>query len=122
MNDITASFQNQIPVGASATYFETETDAFNNVNPLGTPYRNTLQDSQTIFVKVTSNDQCYAISTVDLNVLYTPTLLDDETVFYCLNSFPETVRIFEVCSTMFQTTIITSGHSMETQSQTMLLL
>ena len=27
-------------------------------------------------------------------MLYTPVLLDDETVFYCLNSYPETIRIY----------------------------
>jgi gliding motility-associated-like protein len=94
LNDITTSFQDQIPAGALATYYETEADAFNNANALSSPYRNTIQDAQTIFVKVTINNQCFAISDVRINVLYTPTLMDDATVFYCLNSFPETVRIF----------------------------
>ncbi len=94
LNDITATFQSQIPAGAIATYFETEEDAFNNTSSLSSPYRNSIQDSQTIFVKVTSNNQCYAIATVELNVFYTPTLLDDETVFYCLDSFPDATRIF----------------------------
>lgn len=94
LNDISSSFEDQIPDGAVATYFETEVDAFNNVNALSSPYRNTAIDSQTIFVKVTSNNQCYAVDTVLLNVLYAPTLKPDETVFYCDNRFPETLRIF----------------------------
>jgi gliding motility-associated-like protein len=94
LNAITSSFQDQIPAGAIATYFETEMDAFNNTNALSSPYRNTIEDSQTIYVKVTSNNQCFAISNIQLNVLYTPTLLEDETIFYCSNSFPEIIRIF----------------------------
>lgn len=94
LNQITASFQNQIPTGAIATYYETEDDAFNTVNALSSPYRNVTQDSQSIFVKVTSNDQCFAIAAVQLNVLYTPTLAADQTVYYCTASFPETIRIF----------------------------
>src|SRR5690606_14146507 len=54
----------------------------------------TIQDSQTLFVKISTNDECYAISTVVLKVLFTPTVSDDETVYYCLSSFPETLRIF----------------------------
>ncbi len=94
LNDITASFQSQVPAGATASYFLTEADAFSNTNALSSPYRNTIQDSQTLFVKISSNNECYAISTVVLNVLYTPTLAEDETVFYCTNTFPETLRIY----------------------------
>lgn len=94
LNAITTTFQDQIPAGANVTYFLTESDAFNNANGLSSPFRNTIQDSQTLFVKISTNTECYAISTVRLNVLYTPSLADDETVFYCLNLFPETLRIY----------------------------
>ena len=94
LNDITATFQNQIPAGAVATYFETEQEALDNVNSLSSPYQNTTQNSQTLYVLISSNNECYAISSVQLNVLYTPVLLDDEAVFYCLNSYPETIRIY----------------------------
>ncbi len=94
LNDISESFQDQIPDGVVVTYFETAVEAFNNLNPLSSPYRNTTIDSQTIFAKVTSNNQCYAVADVVLNVLYAPTLMPDETVFYCDNLFPETLRIF----------------------------
>ena len=93
LNEITASIQSQIPSSSIVSYFETEADAFNNVNSLSSPYTNITQDSQTLFVKVTSNNQCYAVSSVELNVLYTPTLSEDETVFYCINSCTETIRI-----------------------------
>src|SRR5690606_6198538 len=91
LNSITTNIQSQIPAGAIATYYETETDAFSETNVLSSPYQNTTVNTQTIFVKVTNNNQCFAISPVDLDVLYTPTASDDETVIYCLNTFPETI-------------------------------
>ncbi|HKK12615.1 MAG TPA: choice-of-anchor L domain-containing protein, partial [Flavobacteriaceae bacterium] len=94
LNNITASFQSQIPNDAIVNYYKTETDAFNKTNSLSSPYTNTTADSQTLFVKITSNNQCYALSTVNLEVLHTPQLMDDEDLIYCLNSYPETVRLF----------------------------
>ena len=93
LNDITASIQSQIPADAVVRYYLTEADAFSNTNVLSSPYRNTTQNTQTLFVKISSSNQCYAVTTVTLNVLYTPTLADDETVIYCTDSFPNTVRI-----------------------------
>lgn len=94
LNNITASIQNQIPNDAIVTYYETEQDAFSETNNLNSPYQNTTAYSQTLYAKVSSNNQCYAISTVNLNVLYTPVLLDDETFMYCLNTFPEPITLY----------------------------
>lgn len=94
LNAITASIQNQIPNDAVVNYYETEADAFNENNNVTSPYQNTTANTQTLFVKITSNNQCFAISTVTLNVLYTPTLLDDESFIYCLNSYPETITLY----------------------------
>ncbi len=94
LNDITATFQNQIPAGATVSYFLNEVDTFNNTNSLSSPYQNEIQNSQTLYVKITDNNQCFAVTTVQLNVLYTPVLQEDETVFYCLNDFPNTIRIY----------------------------
>jgi gliding motility-associated-like protein len=94
LNDITSSFQSQIPNDAIVSYYETEVDAFNETNSLSSPYTNITAYSQTIYVKIKSNNQCYAISTVNLNVLFTPLLLEDELVMYCLNSYPETIRLY----------------------------
>ncbi|WP_299099551.1 choice-of-anchor L domain-containing protein [uncultured Winogradskyella sp.] len=85
LNDITTSIQDHIPTDAFATFYESEIDAILENNPLPTTYTNSVIDSQTIYVKVNSNSQCYSISTVNLNVLYTPILEEDETVFYCIN-------------------------------------
>lgn len=94
LSDIEASIINQIPTGAIVSYYETEEDALSANNELPDVYVNTYMDYQTIYVKIESNNQCYSISTVNLNVLHTPLLEPDETVIYCTNSFPEPITIF----------------------------
>ncbi|MGR7813555.1 choice-of-anchor L domain-containing protein [Lacinutrix undariae] len=94
LDDITDSFLDQIPTNAVVSYYETEQDTYNETNVLANTYSNTSAYFQTIFVKVTSNNQCYSISTVDLSILYTPLLEADETVVYCLDAFPETVTLY----------------------------
>lgn len=94
LNQIVDAIEGQIPVGANVTFFETETDALQDINALTATYENTIPNNQTIFVKVENNNQCYAISSAELEVLYTPVLLEDEQFIYCLNSFPETITLF----------------------------
>ncbi|NNE31717.1 MAG: T9SS type B sorting domain-containing protein [Winogradskyella sp.] len=93
LSDIKGSIINQIPTGSEVSYFETENDALNDVNPLPNNYTNTSINSQIIFVKVENNSQCFSISSANLNVLYTPILDEDETVFYCLDTYPETITL-----------------------------
>ncbi|RKE90868.1 choice-of-anchor L domain-containing protein [Ichthyenterobacterium magnum] len=94
LNDITIAIETQIPADAMVSFYETEIDALNGTNNLSVTHQNTTPNTQTIFVKVESNNQCYAIATVNLVVLYTPVLLDDEFKIYCLNTFPETITLF----------------------------
>ncbi|GGW66095.1 gliding motility-associated-like protein [Winogradskyella epiphytica] len=91
---IEGSILNQIPEGANVSYYETEEDAFNETNPLSNSFENSIANEQTIYVKVTSNNQCFSVTSVDLKVLYTPLLEADETVSYCLNTFPEPLKIY----------------------------
>jgi len=94
LDDITETFQNQLPSDGVAFYFLTEEDAFNNTNSLSSPFRNTTEDTLTLFVKITSDNQCYAVTTVQLNVLYTPTLENDDTIYFCESNFPDTIRLY----------------------------
>ncbi|MBV1887891.1 MAG: T9SS type B sorting domain-containing protein [Urechidicola sp.] len=94
LDAITATFQNQIPSTAEVNYYESEEDAFYETPKLTSPYKNTNAFSQNIFVKITDNDQCYAIQTVVLIVFDAPKLLDDETTYYCVDTYPTTTRLF----------------------------
>ena len=94
LNGIKASFESQIPNDAQVTFYETEIDAFNEANGLNSPYTNTTAYSQSLYVKIKSNNQCFAVSKVNLNVLFTPLLSDDESITYCTNYYPETIRLY----------------------------
>lgn len=93
LDEVTMAIANQIPLGASVDYFENEIDAFTGNNSLNINYNNTVADAQTIFVKVETNTGCFAISEVDLMVKFTPEVSEDETIVYCTNTFPETIRL-----------------------------
>ena len=93
LSDISASIQDQIPMDGVVSFYTTEADAFSNSNAVAGIFQNTIPDSQTLFVKVESNNQCFSVSTVELSVLYTPVLMEDETLNYCLNRFPETITL-----------------------------
>ncbi|WP_400080481.1 choice-of-anchor L domain-containing protein [Winogradskyella sp. R77965] len=94
LDDIEIAIENQIPDGASISYYASEEDAFSETNQLPNIYENTTANSQTIYVKIESNNQCFSISTANLVVLYTPILESDETIIYCTNTFPETITLF----------------------------
>ncbi len=93
LNTIAQTIENQIPENSEVTFYETEEDAFLETNAISGNYENIIPNLQTIFVKVNNNDQCFSVSTVDLMVLDTPELLDDESFIYCLNTFPETITL-----------------------------
>lgn len=93
LNSVITSISNQIPINATVRFFETEEDTFSESNPLPNTFQNTIPFSQILFVKVESENQCYAVSTVELIVLPKPELLEDETIIYCLNSFPENITL-----------------------------
>lgn len=93
LNNIEASIIAQIPTGSQVTYYETLENALSESNPLPNNYTNIIADSQTIFVKIKNDNQCFSISTANLNVLYTPVLEADETLIYCTNTFPETITL-----------------------------
>ncbi len=58
----------------SISYYETEADAQNNINPLDNNYTNTTPDEQTIFVRAQDNKtNCVTFQKLTLKVLATPT-------------------------------------------------
>ncbi len=91
LNDIITQITPLVPTNSNIYFFQTLDDAFSNTNILTGNYTNMLPDSEDIFVKVTTEtNQCHAISPLTLNVLPSPELLEDESILYCLNTFPET--------------------------------
>ncbi len=93
LDDVNMAIANQIPMGSVVTFYENENDVFTDNNPLPINFDNTIADAQTVFVKVETNSDCFAVSEVNLMVKFTPEVSDDETLFYCTNTFPETIRL-----------------------------
>lgn len=93
LSSITDTFSAQLPTDATVVYYASISDASMQVNSLNSPYINTSQNDQTIFVRVASDSECVAIGSVDLEVLSTPELAENEIQIYCLNNFPNTVQI-----------------------------
>jgi gliding motility-associated-like protein len=94
LSGIENSIQALIPTNADISYYETEEDAFNETNQLPNNYENIVVNSQTIYVKIENNNQCFSTSTVNLNVIYSPVLEADETIIYCTNIYPETITLY----------------------------
>ena len=91
--------ENQILDGESADiiilgYYDSYNNALLQINELNNNYTNTEPYNQTIFARLEQNGSCYSIAEINLTVEYIPALLEDETVYYCLNSFPETISLF----------------------------
>ncbi|MCF7561779.1 choice-of-anchor L domain-containing protein [Sabulilitoribacter multivorans] len=91
ISDLTTHVEQYIPNGLTITCYLTEADAFSDSNILSGSYTNTTPNSETIYVKTESNGTCYAIGTLGLNIITTPELLSDNTVYYCLNTYPQTI-------------------------------
>ncbi|WP_299681589.1 choice-of-anchor L domain-containing protein [uncultured Dokdonia sp.] len=90
---ITATFNSQLPADAVVQYYETQNDASLDENRLSSPFINTLENNQEIFVRVFSETDCIAISSVLLEVFDTPVLADGVLLNYCLNDFPSTIEL-----------------------------
>ncbi|SFN86420.1 gliding motility-associated C-terminal domain-containing protein [Bizionia echini] len=83
-----------VPNTASISFFETQTDLENQTNEISGTYENTNSpNSDTLFVQISDNGNCYAFTTIALQVFDQPELIPDESIFYCLNEFPNTVFI-----------------------------
>ncbi|MCB0398879.1 MAG: choice-of-anchor L domain-containing protein, partial [Winogradskyella sp.] len=62
------------PNNVTVTYHLTQADAENGVSPLTSPYNNIVPNNQTIYARLEDNinSECYAITTLDLEVLGNP--------------------------------------------------
>lgn len=75
-------------------YYETRDNALRPENELGSNYINIEPYNQTVYARLEQNSGCYSIAEINLNVERIPNLLEDETVYYCLNTFPETKTLY----------------------------
>jgi hypothetical protein len=79
--------------GITTAYYESYEDALSQSNALPVLYTNTIPNYQVIYVRLQEGNNCFGISEVELQVKALPQIRPDETVYYCLNSFPVPIRI-----------------------------
>ncbi|MDO6623986.1 T9SS type B sorting domain-containing protein [Oceanihabitans sp. 1_MG-2023] len=82
-----------LPAGLTIHYYENYNDALLEENEISTIYTNTTAYSQILFARVENANDCYGISEITLTVNTLPELIEDETLYYCLNTYPETISI-----------------------------
>ncbi len=82
-----------LPADLEIVYYETYDEALSENNPISPNFTNTIPYSQTVYARVENINACFGISQIELNVLELPNIETNQTVFYCLNSFPETITI-----------------------------
>ncbi|WP_400080689.1 T9SS type B sorting domain-containing protein [Winogradskyella sp. R77965] len=75
-------------------FYETYNKALLQEDQLGNSYTNIEPYNQTIFARLERNGDCYSIAEVHLIVELLPNLADNETVYYCLNEFPEKITLY----------------------------
>ena len=81
------------PVNASIGYYVTYNDALLKVNEIISDYFNEEAYNQTVYARVDIDDTCYAINEVNLTVKDVPNINQFEEVYYCLNTYPDTITI-----------------------------
>lgn len=82
-----------MPVTAQTSYYTSFNDAILNNNQLPTSYQTLQPYNDTIYVKITDGEDCLGINEISLIIKPLPELIPDETIFYCLNTFPETIKL-----------------------------
>jgi gliding motility-associated-like protein len=86
-----AAVLNGLASGLSVSYYLTQEDALIQSNPLSRFYRNVIPDSQVIYARVSSQNDCVDIAEINLLVRPLPVLPLDETRIICLNAETPTV-------------------------------
>lgn len=93
LNEISTNMTSALPGNITINFYENYNDALTESNALPTTFTNSSAYFQTIYARAENNNDCYGISEVDLIINERPDLDEDETVFYCLNFFPETITL-----------------------------
>lgn len=73
-------------------YYENYADAVSEINEIQAPesYTNTSQN-QTITARIRNQDGCVAYISIYLNVYSNPIIKGDETAYYCIDTYPDTI-------------------------------
>ncbi|TXD84953.1 T9SS type B sorting domain-containing protein [Subsaximicrobium wynnwilliamsii] len=90
LQDAEAAILLGLPIDLNLSYYETYENALTETDVLGNSFTNSIPYNQTIYARVENANACFGISKIELIVYELPNLLPEETVYYCLNTFPQT--------------------------------
>ncbi|HLV40473.1 T9SS type B sorting domain-containing protein [Xanthomarina sp.] len=93
LNDFETDMQTLNGITFPISFYENYQDALLEQNELSSPYNNTTAYNQTIYARAENNNACYGISEVYITVGKLPVLKENETLLYCLNTFPQTIPL-----------------------------
>lgn len=82
-----------LPPNLDVVFYETYEEALLEDNPLGLNFTNTIPYNQTIYARVENANDCYGLSEIELTVFDLPNIVIEEDLYYCLNTFPETITL-----------------------------
>ena len=88
-----ATILTNLPSNVTLSYYETYDDSLLEVNNLGTTFTNTIPYSQTIYARIENDNACFGIAEVQLIVYEIPDIVTEFETIYCLNTFPETIKL-----------------------------
>jgi gliding motility-associated-like protein len=81
------------PAGVTITYYLSNQDALLEQNPLVSPFTNTSPYSQIVYARAEDDNACYGISQLLLKVNPLPILDQDQSLIYCLDTYPSTISL-----------------------------
>ncbi|MGY0392993.1 T9SS type B sorting domain-containing protein [Bizionia sp. KMM 8389] len=93
LTEFTTAIQQDNGITFPVSYYETYNDALLETNALTSPYTNTTPYNQTLYARVENNNACFGIASVNITINSRPTLEADETLLYCLNTYPQSIFI-----------------------------
>ncbi|WP_298898965.1 T9SS type B sorting domain-containing protein [uncultured Psychroserpens sp.] len=82
-----------LPDGLTISYYPTYEDALLESFPLATNFSNTIPYAQTVYARIENDNACYGISEIQLSVYELPDVELEETLYYCLNTAPDTITL-----------------------------
>lgn len=93
LNSISNTMLTGLPNSIELSFYTSYDDALLEQNALSGTYQNTTPYSELLFVRAETQNACYGIGEVTLQVRPRPQLLEDNSIYYCLNFFPNTITL-----------------------------
>lgn len=93
LNQVFIDIQNTFGTEIDASFHSTLDQALLGVQPLPFLFTNTIPGMQTIYARLTNEQDCFGILPIHLTVIPTPQLSENIELFYCLNTFPDTIML-----------------------------